>query len=881
MPDENDNGLPEEDGAVNIATDPVASMVCEKCDAQIDVSELQAFTDVVCPQCGHQAQVPAQLGPFRLLRLLGMGGMGGVYQARDETLRRFVAIKVMLKSLGDDESFVETFKREAQAVAKLNHPNIAQIYSFGQEKGQPYIVMELIKGRHLDNMIEEEDSLSETLVLRVVMEVASGLAAADDIGLIHGDIKPENILLNERGHSKLVDFGLATFADQQAQEGIWGTPYYIAPEKVRRQRTDARSDIYSLGATMFHALTGHPPFQGETPVEVVNARLNNPAPLVSSRREGVDPDVERIVARMLEVEPGRRYPTYKSLISDLKKTLDKLGPDAGLAQAVRSKKLVIKKRGTKGTTKTGGGRPPPTSRKIVVSRGAGRMSSSTSVPSAQPGLEGADGRVSPKKKRSKAPRVVLILILIFSLIGGGIVWGLQTLEQRAQQALLTERRADLKDAHKQGAALCEEGAGALGLLTEIEAAAMAFYNTAAADVLAVEAAPLPAPRPPAAPEPEPEPGPAAAGTNEVAVAVATNEAAAAAEPGPEPDADPAEAAAPEPEPEPEPDPDPEAEGEAEPEAEIADPAPNESLIMTMGRRAVEACEAIMGARAEAERRIAEAEALNDSLQECRDIAAAKALLAEIEERHAPLPGLVSGAREALAKAEEASQKTAEWRAREEEKQRKAREAAAEEARKQAEREAAERKAAAARAKIDAELGLARMDEAAVREQVSLYQYDDAARRLKLSARNYHTKEGKAAIAHAIERYELLEGMKQYFIARLSEAPLRWGYVDGPNRVDVLSANRVGIRINTGLVPWRDVSPRQMAEFIKHYVRRDALSQGVKLRELADYNVGAAIFCSLNGWHEAAKSYGDAAITLLATMQDEVERLVPPAPEDEE
>ncbi len=190
-------GVTGEQGAVSVATDPVAAMRCEQCDAQIDVSELTAFTDIECPHCRHHAQVPARLGAFRLLRLLGMGGMGGVFYAHDETLGRFVAIKVMLKSLGDDPSFVETFKREAQAVAKLNHPNIAQIYSFGQEKGQPYIVMELIKGRHLDEMIEEDDSLSERLVLRVMLDIANGLAAADEVGLIHGDIKPVNILLDD------------------------------------------------------------------------------------------------------------------------------------------------------------------------------------------------------------------------------------------------------------------------------------------------------------------------------------------------------------------------------------------------------------------------------------------------------------------------------------------------------------------------------------------------------------------------------------------------------------------------------------------------------------------------------------------------------------
>jgi hypothetical protein len=368
-----------------------------------------------------------------------------------------------------------------------------------------------------------------------------------------------------------------------------------------------------------------------------------------------------------------------------------------------------------------------------------------------------------------------------------------------------------------------------------------------------------------------------ADTNEVAVAEATNETAEAAapEPEPEPEAEPEEEATAEPEPKVEPGAEPGA------ETEIEAPPADESLVVTIGRRAVEACETIMGARAEAGRLVAKAESLNESLQESQDLVAATALLAEIEELQAPLPRLVAGARKALAKAEEAAQKTAELREREADKREKERQAAAEAARKEAERKAAERAAAAAQAKIDAELDRARMDEAAIGEHLSSYRYKDAVRKLKLSVRNYRTEEGKAAIATVIERYEMLESMKQYFIARLAEAPLRWGYVEGPSRVDVLTANRVGIRIKAGLVPWRDVSPKQMAEFIKHYVTQDALSRGVKLRQLADHNVSAAIFCSLNGWHDAAKRYGDAAITLLSTMQDEVERLVPPPPPPDE
>ncbi len=314
---------------------------------------------------------------------------------------------------------------------------------------------------------------------------------------------------------------------------------------------------------------------------------------------------------------------------------------------------------------------------------------------------------------------------------------------------------------------------------------------------------------------------------------------------------------------------------------ITEPVLSDSLIMTVGRRVVEACETIMGARAEVGRLIKKAESLNETLQEAEEAAAATALVAEIDTLHGQVPRLIGDARKALAKAKEATEETADIREQEEDKRRQEREVAAQAAKEQAAREAAERAAAAVQAKIDAELERVRMDEAGVGAEVSAYRYSDAARTLKLAARDYKTKEGKAAIADAVERYERLESMKQYFIRRLSKAPLTWGYVDGKSRLDILTANRVGIRIKTGLIPWREVSPRQIAELIKHYVREDALSKGLKLRELADQNVNAAIFCALNNWHKPAKIYSDTAVNLLFTKKDDVERLVPPPPADRE
>lgn len=325
---------------MSIVTEPVPETVCSSCAHPLDVSGLPAFTEIACPECHTAQKVPARLGTFLLVDLLGKGGMGAVYRGRDTSLDRWVAIKVMLASLGENEEFVATFRREAQAAAALNHPNVVQIYSFGVAHGQPYMVMELLEGGRLDQMIARGEPLNEALLLKIAADVAEGLNAAAAIGLIHGDVKPENILLDSNGTAKVVDFGLARFKQSKdpAAKGVWGTPYYIAPEKIRGQPGDARSDIYSLGGTLFHALALKPPFDGETPLDVVKARLNQPAPMLRTLRADVSPAVEAIVARMLEADPLRRYPTYLSLLSDIQKTLPTLKPPPASATFAQGSK---------------------------------------------------------------------------------------------------------------------------------------------------------------------------------------------------------------------------------------------------------------------------------------------------------------------------------------------------------------------------------------------------------------------------------------------------------------------------------------------------------------------------------------------------------------
>lgn len=312
--------------AASIEAEHVSQLSCAGCQKVLDVSRLSPFTKIKCPECGTEQTIPAKFASFLLIKQLGAGGMGVIYQAMDRELGRQVALKVMKKSLGDNLEFVQAFKHEAQAAAALNHRNVVQIYSFGQYNGQPYIVMELVDGGKLDDLIADGSSLDELKALKIHLEVTEGLMAASDVGLVHGDVKPANILFGKNGEAKVVDFGLASYiSDQQQEKPVWGTPYYIAPEKARGKKIDFRSDIYSLGATMFHVLTGKPPFDGPTSKDVVMARLNQPAPDILDTNPNIHPETAKMIARMLEVAPAMRYPSYPALLVDMRNALKAVG----------------------------------------------------------------------------------------------------------------------------------------------------------------------------------------------------------------------------------------------------------------------------------------------------------------------------------------------------------------------------------------------------------------------------------------------------------------------------------------------------------------------------------------------------------------------------
>ena len=306
--------------ATGIVAQALEAPKCPECGADLPATGAP-LSETTCPTCGKTVMVPGRLGQYHLLRLIGAGGMGAVYEGIDTGLQRKIAVKVILRDKAEeDPTFIESFKREAQSAARLNSQNIVGVYAFGESEGQPYLVMELVQPDSLDKMMKD-GPMDAATVLKIGRQVAQGLKAAAEQGLVHGDVKPENILINEARDAKLADFGIAALAGAKAAANneVWGTPYYIAPETLRRQKVDLRADIYSLGATLYHAIAGVPPFEGETAVDVMKARLLGAARPLQEVAPHCPENLAKIVMRMLEAEPIRRYPNYDSLLADIAK----------------------------------------------------------------------------------------------------------------------------------------------------------------------------------------------------------------------------------------------------------------------------------------------------------------------------------------------------------------------------------------------------------------------------------------------------------------------------------------------------------------------------------------------------------------------------------
>jgi eukaryotic-like serine/threonine-protein kinase len=295
---------------------------CWICGAVLDAGGYEPLVRVVCRNCGQKNLLQRTFDHFVPVETLGAGGMGTVYKARDMQLERFVALKLLHKDLSSEADHGAQLQREARIAASVNHPNVIQIFSLGMDHGQFYVVMELIDHGSLDDLMESQGRLPENQVLDVGIQIARGLRAAHRKGLIHRDVKPANILFVDEQAAKIGDFGIAAFATQQSQNTesdrvIWGTPPYVAPERLCNQPEDVRSDIYSLGATLFHAVAGKPPIDSSTN-SATELRELKQHPL---ELRAIAPEVSgltaRVLQRMIAPDPKERFSLYDELLAKL------------------------------------------------------------------------------------------------------------------------------------------------------------------------------------------------------------------------------------------------------------------------------------------------------------------------------------------------------------------------------------------------------------------------------------------------------------------------------------------------------------------------------------------------------------------------------------
>ena len=315
-----------------MASEPTAQ-TCPGCGTTVDTTEAEPLARIACPKCGKKIRVERIFDHFVVVETLGVGGMGTVYKARDMQLDRFVALKLLHRDLGGEEEHKTRLQEEARIAAAVNHPYVIQVFDSGTDHGQFYVVMELVDHGSLDDLMALQPRLPEKRVLEIGIQVARGLRAAHRRGLIHRDVKPANILFVDEHAAKIGDFGLASTATQRWAIGgtVWGTPEYVAPERLNNDPEDFRSDIYSLGATLFHAIAGKPPIEAST---------NSSTALVKLKQQPLDlqatvPDVSvatgEVLQRMIAADPAQRFSSYDDLVAELERAWRALALDDAIS----------------------------------------------------------------------------------------------------------------------------------------------------------------------------------------------------------------------------------------------------------------------------------------------------------------------------------------------------------------------------------------------------------------------------------------------------------------------------------------------------------------------------------------------------------------------
>ena len=303
-----------------MAEEEASTWKCPDCGESLDSSKLGFLADVTCPKCGREGHANTSLANFRLDSILGIGGMSVVMRAYDPALGRPVAIKLLNDTYRDQEDRIHKFEGECSLMAKVRHENVVSVYSAGWARGQFYIAMELVDGENLEFIIGRRKFLLPNQAVEIIRQVALGLKAAHEAGLLHRDVKPGNVIITKNNQAKVLDFGLSMEDLQEEadkEEVIWATPFYVPPETLRREREDVRSDIYALGMTLRNLLTGEDKLNGEFHSVTSLLQLKEKYPTMRSTYPHLDAELCDFVDRMSAFQPDDRPADYGEVLAEL------------------------------------------------------------------------------------------------------------------------------------------------------------------------------------------------------------------------------------------------------------------------------------------------------------------------------------------------------------------------------------------------------------------------------------------------------------------------------------------------------------------------------------------------------------------------------------
>src|SRR5580692_5332048 len=323
------------------ADNPPSADHCTKCSTPLPLNDMtiagtsmgtavvgtQAWSVAVTPRPSSEAAAKGQLEPgtllaerFEILQLLGQGGMGAVYKARDTELERLVALKLIRPELASHPEILRRFKQELILAREVTHRNVIRIFDLGQAQGIKFITMEFVEGRDLRGLIHEKGKLTVDEAVPIILQISAALDAAHTAGVVHRDLKPQNVMSDKDGRVYVMDFGIARSLESQGmtQTGaLMGTPEYMSPEQAKGEKVDARSDLFALGIIFYEALTGISPFKAETAMAMMFKRTQEKATPLVQLDLGIPGVISDIVAKCLEIKPAERYQTAREVINDL------------------------------------------------------------------------------------------------------------------------------------------------------------------------------------------------------------------------------------------------------------------------------------------------------------------------------------------------------------------------------------------------------------------------------------------------------------------------------------------------------------------------------------------------------------------------------------